>query len=111
MVIQAEEFYIKLLQIVNRNLNKLIMKTEQINSIELADLEPFYNAIENDNQLLEDSFEVLLDMVTSYPQTTKKAAQLIVNKYPDLREELIPLLEPYTKSDNGELRSCCAVIK
>ena len=81
------------------------MKTENSENRENVDWEPFYQVLENDSKMLESAFEILLEMVTSYPDTTKNAAFLIRDKYPDLFKEIATLCGSVTDKSKGS--SCC----
>ena len=53
------------------------MKTEALQKQNSIELEPFYQALEDDPMLLEEAFETLLEMVNSEPKTAKKLALVI----------------------------------
>tara|TARA_R110000850_G_scaffold116750_2_gene232718 strand:+ start:496 stop:750 length:255 start_codon:yes stop_codon:yes gene_type:complete len=81
------------------------MKTiEMQNKKGNTDFEPFYKVVEAQPHKLEEASEVLLEMVTSDPESTKNVAHLIKENYPDLYKAITALDE--TK-DNGNLPSCC----
>ncbi len=47
------------------------MKTEELQKQGNIDLEPFYQALEDDSKLLEEALEILLDMVNPEPKSVK----------------------------------------
>jgi hypothetical protein len=48
------------------------MKTEELQEQNNLDLEPFYQALEDDPKILEEALEILLEMVNSEPKSIKK---------------------------------------
>ena len=84
------------------------MKTDEIQKQDQIDLEPFYEALEDDPKLLEEAIEVLLDMVELEPNSIKKVALYIKEDSQDLYNKIIDL---YKSSQNkGNTSSCCGGI-
>lgn len=81
------------------------MKTQNLENRENVDLEPFYKVLENDSKMLESAFEILLDMITSYPGTTKNLAFLIKDEYPALFKEIATICGSESGKSKGS--SCC----
>ena len=81
------------------------MKTEELKKQKSTDLEPIYQAMEDDSKLLEEAFEILLEMVNSEPKSTKKLALLIKEDFHDLHKEIAELCQP--DQDKGNTPSCC----
>jgi hypothetical protein len=81
------------------------MKTEALQKQNSIDLEPFYQALEDEPRLLEEAFETLLEMVNSEPESAKKLALLIKNDFHDLYKEIAELCKP--DQDKGNTSSCC----
>ena len=81
------------------------MRTETLQKQNSIDLEPFYQAMEDDPSLLEEAFETLLEMVNSEPKSTKKLALLIKEDFHDLYKEIAELCQP--DQDKGNTPSCC----
>ena len=52
------------------------MRTEELKQQCNIDLEPFYQALEDDMKLLEEAFEIVLEMVSTDP----KASKIIIRK-------------------------------
>tara|TARA_R110000764_G_scaffold180666_4_gene266730 strand:+ start:451 stop:705 length:255 start_codon:yes stop_codon:yes gene_type:complete len=81
------------------------MKTEALQKQNSIELEPFYQALEDDPMLLEEAFETLLEMVNSEPKSAKKLALLIKEDFHDLYKEIAELCIP--NQDKGNTPSCC----
>tara|TARA_R110000744_G_scaffold88712_1_gene172817 strand:+ start:495 stop:749 length:255 start_codon:yes stop_codon:yes gene_type:complete len=81
------------------------MKTEALQKQNSIELEPFYQALEDDPMLLEEAFETLLEMVNSEPKSAKKLALLIKEDFHDLYKEIAELCKP--NQDKGNTPSCC----
>ncbi|TVZ28752.1 hypothetical protein JM83_3902 [Gillisia sp. Hel_I_86] len=82
------------------------MKTEGLHKQNNIDLEPFYQALEDDPKLLEEALEILLDMVNSEQKSIKKLAPPIKSDSRNLYHEIV---NPY-KLTQGKVNtsSCCA---
>lgn len=81
------------------------MKTEALQKQSNIDLEPFYQALEDEPRLLEEAFETLLEMVNSEPESAKKLALLIKKDFHDLYKEIAELC--ISDEDKGNAPSCC----
>ncbi len=81
------------------------MKVNEIQKQNKIDLEPFYQVLEDDRKLLEESFEILLEMVNNEPESIKNLAILIKNNYPNLYKEIADLSK--SDQDIGSAPSCC----
>ncbi|HDZ15476.1 hypothetical protein LCGC14_1698900 [marine sediment metagenome] len=81
------------------------MKTEALKKQDSIDLEPFYQAMEDEPRLLEEAFETLLEMVNSEPRSAKKLALLIKQDFHDLYKEIAELCKP--DQNKGDTPSCC----
>ena len=81
------------------------MKTEELQKQNNIDLEPFYQALEDEPRLLEGAFETLLEMVNSEPKSAKKLALLIKDDFHNLYKEIAALCKP--NQDKGNTPSCC----
>ena len=81
------------------------MKTEELKEQNRIDLEPFYQAMEDEPMLLEEAFEILLEMVNSEPKSAKKLALLIKEDFHDLYKEIETLCK--SNQDKGNTPSCC----
>jgi len=81
------------------------MKTEALQKQDSIDLEPFYQAMEDEPRLLEEAFETLLEMVNSEPKSAKKLALLIKEDFHDLYKEIEELCTP--NQNKGNTPSCC----
>jgi hypothetical protein len=81
------------------------MKTEALQKQSNIDLEPFYQALEDEPRLLEEAFETLLEMVNSEPKSAKKLALLIKEDFHDLYKEITTLCN--SDQDKGNTPSCC----
>lgn len=81
------------------------MKTDEMQKQNKMDLEPFYMALENDRRLLEEAYEILLEMVNNEPQSVKNIALLIKDEYRNLYNEIAKL--DRSNQDKGNTPSCC----
>ena len=81
------------------------MKTKTLKKQDSMDLEPFYQAMEDEPMLLEEAFEILLEMVNSEPKSAKKLALLIKEDFHDLYKEIETLCK--SNQDKGNTPSCC----
>lgn len=81
------------------------MKTKEFQKQRSIDLEPFYEALEDDPKLLEEVFEIVLEMVNSEPKSAKKLALLIKEDFHDLFKEIAALCQ--SNQDKGNTLSCC----
>ncbi|HUH27602.1 hypothetical protein [Gelidibacter sp.] len=81
------------------------MKTEGLKSQHSIDLEPFYQALEDDPKLLEETLEILLGMVNFEPEAIKKLALFIKEDSRNLYNEIAELSN--SKQDKGSMSSCC----
>ncbi|MBO6829397.1 hypothetical protein [Allomuricauda sp. ARW1Y1] len=81
------------------------MRTETLQKQNSIDLEPFYQAMEDEPRLLEEAFETLLEMVNSEPKSAKKLAFLIKEDFHDLYKEITVLCK--SNQDKGNTPSCC----
>lgn len=81
------------------------MKTEEMLKQNNIDLEPFYQALEDDPKLLEEALEILLGMVNFEPKSIKKLAHIIKEDSRNLYKEIVEI----SKSDQnqGNTPSCC----
>tara|TARA_R110000868_G_scaffold83058_5_gene234707 strand:+ start:6630 stop:6884 length:255 start_codon:yes stop_codon:yes gene_type:complete len=82
------------------------MKTQALQQQNNIDLEPFYEALEDDPKLLEKAFEIVLEMVSTDPKAAKKMALLIKEEYNDLYREIAILCK--SSQDKGNTSSCCS---
>jgi len=82
------------------------MKTEALQKQNSIDLEPFYQALEDDPKLLEEAFEILLGMVNFEPKSIKKLALLIKEDSRNLYNEIAELSK--SSQDKGNTSSCCS---
>ncbi|WP_339757772.1 hypothetical protein [uncultured Winogradskyella sp.] len=82
------------------------MKTEAMQNQNSIDLEPFYQALEDDPKLLEEAFEILLGMVNFEPKSIKKLAVLIKEDSRNLYNEIAELNK--SSQDKGNTSSCCS---
>ena len=81
------------------------MGTEELKKQKSIDLEPFYQALEDDSELLEEAFETLLEMISTGPRSAKKMAVFIKKDFHGLYKEIVALSE---KSESkGNQASCC----
>lgn len=81
------------------------MKTEELKKQKSIDLEPFYQALEDDSELLEEAFEALLEMVSTGPKSAKNMAVLIKKDFHGLYKEIVALSEK--GQSKGNMPSCC----
>ncbi len=81
------------------------MKTEALKKQNNIDLEPFYQALEDDSKLLEEALEILLGMVNFEPKSIKKLALLIKEDSRNLYNEITELYK--SSQDKGNKASCC----
>jgi len=81
------------------------MKTEELQEENNLDLEPFYQALEDDPKILEEALEILLEMVNSEPKSIKKLALLIKQDSRNLYNEIVQVYR--STQDKGNLPSCC----
>jgi predicted transcriptional regulator len=82
------------------------MKNQETPKQNDIDLEPFYQALEEDRRLLEKAFETLLEMVNNEPESIKNLALLIKEEYPNLYNEIADLNG--SKKDQEDTPSCCS---
>ncbi|MEX0995847.1 MAG: hypothetical protein WDZ45_02215 [Flavobacteriaceae bacterium] len=81
------------------------MKTEVQQKQNSINLEPFYQALEDDPKLLEEALEILLGVVNFEPKSIKKLALLIKEDSRNLYNEIVELGK--TNQDKGNTPSCC----
>jgi hypothetical protein len=81
------------------------MKTEKLQQQNSIDLEPFYQALEDDPKLLEEAIEILLGMVNFEPKSLKNLALLIKEDSRNLYNEITELYK--ASQDKGNTPSCC----
>tara|TARA_R110000868_G_scaffold66497_1_gene197927 strand:+ start:1487 stop:1741 length:255 start_codon:yes stop_codon:yes gene_type:complete len=81
------------------------MKTDEIQKQNQIDLEPFYQALEDDPKLLEEALEILLEMVHFEPKSVKKLALFIKADSRNLYNEIAELCK--VNQDKGNTPSCC----
>ncbi|NEW80106.1 MAG: hypothetical protein GZ086_11935 [Gelidibacter sp.] len=81
------------------------MKTEELQQQNNMNLEPFYQALEDEPKLLEEAFEIVLEMVSTDPKAAKKIAHLIKEDFHGLYKEVVALSKPEQGQDNTP--SCC----
>ncbi|WP_445731593.1 hypothetical protein [Mariniflexile sp.] len=81
------------------------MKTEALQNKSNIDLEPFYQALEDDPKLLEEALEILLGMVNFEPKSIKKIALVIKEDSRNLYNEIAELCK--SEQDKGNTSSCC----
>jgi len=81
------------------------MKTEALQNQNSIDLEPFYQALEDDPKLLEEAFEIILGMVNFEPKSIKKLALLIKEDSRNLYNEIVELSK--SGQNKGNTPSCC----
>jgi len=81
------------------------MKTQTQKNQNTLDLEPFYQALEDDPKLLEEAFEIVLEMVSTDPKVAKNIAHLIKEDYRGLFKEVVALSKP--EQGQGNTPSCC----
>lgn len=81
------------------------MKTEALQNKSNIDLEPFYEALEDDSKLLEEALEILLGMVNFERKYIKKLALIIKEDSRNLYNEIAELYK--SSQDKGNTPSCC----
>ena len=81
------------------------MKTEELKKQKSIDLEPFYEALEDDPKLLEEALEILLEMVNFEPSSIKKLALFIKEDSRNLYNEIVELYK--STQDKNNTPSCC----
>lgn len=81
------------------------MKTDELQKQSNINLEPFYQALEDDPKLLEEALEILLGMVNFEPKSIKKFALLIKEDSRNLYNEIAELCK--LNQDKGNTPSCC----
>lgn len=81
------------------------MKTEELKKQKSLELEPFYQALEDDPKLLEEAFEIVLEMVSTSSKSAKKVALLIKEDFHGLYKEVAALCP--SGQDTGNTPSCC----
>ncbi|HUH29496.1 hypothetical protein [Gelidibacter sp.] len=81
------------------------MKTDETQKQNTIDLEPFYQALEDDPKLLEEALEILLEMVNFEPKSVKKLALFIKEDSRNLYKEIVELSK--SNQDKGNTPSCC----
>ncbi len=82
------------------------MKTDELQEKKKIDLEPFYQALEDDPKLLEEALEILLGMVNFEPKSVKKLALIIKEDSRNLYNEIAELSK--SNQDKGSAPSCCS---
>lgn len=82
------------------------MKTEELKQKSNINLEPFYQALEDDPKLLEEALEILLGMVNFEPKSIKKLALFIKEDSRNLYNEIAELSK--SNQDKGNTPSCCS---
>tara|TARA_B100000745_G_C19821996_1_gene271528 strand:+ start:83 stop:337 length:255 start_codon:yes stop_codon:yes gene_type:complete len=81
------------------------MKTEEMQKQNNIDLEPFYQALEDDPKLLDEALEILLEMVNFEPKSIKKLALVIKEDSRNLYNEIVELSK--SGQNKGNTPSCC----
>ena len=81
------------------------MKTDETQKQNTINLEPFYQALEDDPKLLEEALEILLEMVNFEPKSVKKLALFIKEDSRNLYKEIVELSK--SNQDKGNTPSCC----
>lgn len=81
------------------------METDKLKEQNRIDLEPFYQALEDDSKLLEEALEILLGMVHFEPKSVKKLALFIKEDSRNLYNEIAELSK--SNQDKGNTPSCC----
>jgi|TARA_R110000851_G_scaffold258642_2_gene411094 hypothetical protein len=81
------------------------MKTDELKEKDSIDLEPFYQALEDDPKLLEEALEIVLGMVNFEPESVKKLALFIKEDSRNLYNEIAELSK--SNQDKGNTPSCC----
>ena len=82
------------------------MKTEELKPQDSIDLEPFYQALEDDPKLLEEALEILLGMVNFEPKSIKRLALLIKEDSRNLYNGIAEMSK--SRQDKGNTSSCCS---
>tara|TARA_R110002050_G_scaffold271612_3_gene415151 strand:- start:40585 stop:40839 length:255 start_codon:yes stop_codon:yes gene_type:complete len=81
------------------------MEADKLKEQNRIDLEPFYQALEDDSKLLEEALEILLGMVHFEPKSVKKLALFIKEDSRNLYNEIAELSK--SNQDKGSTPSCC----
>ncbi|MBK5214422.1 MAG: hypothetical protein JJE55_12260 [Flavobacteriaceae bacterium] len=81
------------------------METDENQKQNNIDLEPFYQALEDDPKLLEEALEIVLGMVNFEPESVKKLALIIKEDSRNLYNEIAELCK--SNEDKGNTPSCC----
>ena len=81
------------------------METDKLKEQNRADLEPFYQALEEDPKLLEEAFQIVLGMINFEPKSIKKLALLIKEDSRNLYNEITTLSK--SNQEKGNTTSCC----
>lgn len=81
------------------------MKTEELKQQNSIDFEPFYQALEDDTKLLEETFETVSQMASANPKSAKNIAHLIKKDFHGLYKEVVTLST--AEKDQGNTPSCC----
>ncbi len=82
------------------------MKTDELENKNRIDLEPFYQALEDDPKLLNEALEILLGMLNFEPKSIKKLALIIKKDCRNLFNEIAELSQ--SSQDKGNTPSCCS---
>ena len=82
------------------------MKTEATQKQNNIDLEPFYQALEDDPKLLEEALEILLGTVNFESKSIKKLALFIKEDCRNLYNEIAEMNE--SSQDKENTSSCCS---
>jgi len=81
------------------------MKTEALQKRESINFEQFYQTLEDDSTLLEESIEILLEMVNFEKKSVKKIALFIKENSRNLYNEISELSA--SSQNKGNTSSCC----
>tara|TARA_R110001583_G_scaffold50538_4_gene157765 strand:- start:370 stop:624 length:255 start_codon:yes stop_codon:yes gene_type:complete len=81
------------------------MKTEELQKRESINFEQFYQTLEDDPTLLEESIEILLEMVNFEKKSVKKIALFIKENSRNLYNEISELSK--SSQNKGNTSSCC----
>ena len=81
------------------------MKTEELQKRESITFEQFYQTLEDDPTLLEESIEILLEMVNFEKKSVKKIALFIKENSRNLYNEISELSK--SSQNKGNTSSCC----
>ena len=81
------------------------MKTEELQKKESINFEQFYQTLEDDPTLLEESIEILLEMVNFEKKSVKKIALFIKENSRNLYNEISELSK--SSQNKGNTSSCC----